>query len=250
MKKKSVKRISKLIVLTVLTFVINFSVRAQMITTYAGNGSSGWTVPGLISSNTKFELIDALAFDPTGNLYVSTSENKIFQISTGGVISVFAGTGLFPNSGDGGQATSAGIGRPRKIIFDAVGNCYFSTPTNHTIRKINTAGIISTIAGTGAAGYTGDGGLATAAQIAYPEWFRFDSSGNLFLVCGDNVNTQGSRVRRIDNATGIITTIAGTGVVGDNGNGGMATSAEIAAISLAIDPNDNIYIYPIFIMEE
>jgi uncharacterized repeat protein (TIGR01451 family) len=220
-----------------------FSIKAQMITTYAGNGIGGVTVPGPLSSTTKFQFIDALAIDPSGNLYVCTSENKVFKITPGGVLSLFAGTGAFPSSGDGGSATSAGIGRVTRIIFDPAGNAYLAPAGTHCIRKVNTSGIISTIAGTGVMGYGGDGGPATAAQLAYPSGLAFDAAGNLYISDGQTSGAQdGNRIRKIDMGTGIITTIAGTGVGGNTGNGGPATSANISTYAITIDPSDNLFI--------
>ncbi len=229
-----------------VTFLADFSARAQMISTYAGNGVNAQTVPGPLNANTSFSLVDALAMDAAGNLYVGSEENKIFQITPGGTISLFAGSGGFTAAGDGGPAVNASISRPRHMIFDAAGNLYFTASWangNHSVRMINTAGIISTIAGTGVMGFSGDGGQATAAQIAFPFGLAFDSNGDLYITEGfQGVGQEGNRIRKIDMGTGIITTIAGTGVGGDSGNGGLAINAQIWTNNIAIDPSDNIYI--------
>jgi len=216
---------------------------AQMITTYAGDGTEAVTVPGPLDANTSFQFVDALAFDPSGNLYVCTYENKVFQITPGGMVNLFAGTGSFPASGDGGLAVNAGIGRIVRIIFDPAGNAYLASAGTHRVRKVNTAGIISTVAGTGAMGYNGDGILATTAQLAYPSGLAMDAAGNLYITDGQSFAAQnGNRIRKIDMGTGMISTIAGTGVGGDTGNGGLATAAQIATYAITIDPSDNLFL--------
>lgn len=226
-----------------LPFIKENNANAQMISTYAGTGINGYTIPGALNASTSFSLIDALAMDPSGNIYVGSEENKIFKISTSGIISLYAGNGYFWASGDGGLATDAGISRPRKIIVDATGNLYFTTYNLSSIRKIDTAGIITTIAGTGVVGYSGDGGLATSALIGYPFGLAFDSSGNLYFSDGFlGAGQEGHYIRKIDMQTGIISTIAGNGNGGNAGNGGQAINAEIWANSIAIDPFDNLYI--------
>lgn len=243
MKNIFTKKIFIFKLFSCLTFLFfGLSSKAQMITTSAGSGVFGVTVPGPLSSNTKFQFIDALTFDPSGNLYVCTVENKVFKITPGGILSLFAGTGSFLTSGDGGLATSAGIGRVTRIIFDAAGNAYLAPASTHCVRKVNTSGIISTIAGTGAMGYNGTGGLATATQISFPSGLAFDSAGDLYISEGQQSGGQnGNRIRKITMGTGIITTIAGTGVGGNTGNGGLATSATIATYAITIDPSGNLY---------
>ncbi|WP_449489484.1 NHL domain-containing protein, partial [Winogradskyella pacifica] len=121
-------------------------------------------------------------------------------------------------SGDGGLATSAQLDGNCYMVFDDNGNLYIAEADNHIIRKIDNSGIITTIAGTGIAGSSGDGGLATSAQLNSPYGITFDTDGNLFFTEIFN-----HTIRKIDNS-GIITTIAGTGVAGYSGDGGLATS--------------------------
>ena len=144
------------------------------------------------------------------------------------VITTFAGTGSSVFSGDGGQATDAGIPDPSGGVFDRIGNFYFSDGIgSNRIRKVDMSGIITTVVGNGAAAYSGDGGQATAASINTPWAVTLDSIGNIYIADGSN-----SRIRKVDVATGIITTIAGDGTGAFRGDGGLATAAEIW------DPND------------
>lgn len=227
---------------TLLLALSTLFVKGQMITTVAGNGTHGITASGPISPSTMFQFIDEIEFDPSGNLYVCTNENKIFKITPGGVISVFAGNGGFPATGDGGLATAAGIGRVYKIVFDPAGNAYFTSPGTHRVRKINTSGIISTIAGNGVMGFAGDGGLATSANIAFPIGIALDATGNIYFVDGQASGAQsGKRIRKINAGTGIITTMAGTGTTGNTGDGGLATLADIDAFAMDINAG-NLYL--------
>jgi len=148
----------------------------------------------------------ALAFDAAGDLFISDRDNaRIRRIDANGIITTVAGTGRPGFSGDGGSATEARIDTPDAIVFDAAGNLYFSDANNNRVRMIDASGIISTIAGTGAAGYSGDGGPATQASLADPNGLAFDRDGNLYIADYDN-----GVIRKVD-TKGTITTVAGTG---------------------------------------
>lgn len=154
------------------------------------------------------------------------------------IISTYAGdapsAGTY--SGDGGAATSAGLRQPAGTAIDAAGNLYIADRDNHVIRKVNTAGIISTIAGNNTSGASGDGGAATSAQLSQPVGLNFDASGNMYIADYGN-----HRIRMI-NATGIISTVAGT-VSGYSGDGGAATSARLSyPTDVAFDAAGNMYI--------
>lgn len=152
-------------------------------------------------------------------------------------VSVITGTGGSGFSGDGGLATNATIGQTQGICVDGFGNLYISDVGNARIRKIDPSGIITTVAGSGVNGFSGDGGFATAAQLSC-YGVECDISGNLYI--GDWNN---NRVRKIEVATGIITTICGTGVAGSAGDGGLATAAQLnRPIDACVDLSGNIYI--------
>ena len=151
------------------------------------------------------------------------------------VLTSIAGTGSAAFLGDGLPATNAQINNPKAITLDGAGNVYFADYSNQRIRKIDASGIITSIAGTGTAGYTGDGSPATAANINYPWGIATDSTGNVYF-------STGTAVREI-NISGIISTVAGTGTAGYSGDGGAATLATLnGAAGIAIDGYGNIYI--------
>lgn len=156
------------------------------------------------------------------------------------VISTFAGNGHEGNNrnvGDGGQATQAQLTVPEGVVEDIAGNVYIADTLDYRIRKVTPAGIISTIAGTGVPGFSGDGGPATAARLSSPENPAIDGSGNIYFADSEN-----NRVRRIS-SSGIITTVAGTGNCGDFGGGGPAVKAELCSPSaVAVDSRGNLYI--------
>ena len=181
---------------------------------------------------------DAVA-DAAGNIYIAdTNNHRIRRVDTAGVITTIAGDGTGGYTGDGGPAAMARINTPLGLAFDASGNLYIADASNVAIRKIDTAGVITTVAGTpGSAGFSGDGGPATMAQIDNPHDLVFDSQGNLYIADANN-----HRVRRVD-ADGTITTVAGTGTAGFRGDGGVPTAAQLnSPRGLAVDSLDNLYI--------
>lgn len=153
------------------------------------------------------------------------------------IISTFAGNDTAGYSGEGGVATLAELNYPNSVVADAAGNVYISDATNNRIRKVNPSGIISTFAGTGVSGYSGDGGSATSAKLNNPNGITIDNSGNIYFA--DNANNV---IRKINNS-GVISTICGTETAGYSGDGGPALSAKLKNPSdLAIDASGNIYI--------
>ena len=158
-------------------------------------------------------------------------------------ISTIAGTTTSGFSGDGGAATSAQLNYPAGLAIDASGNIYFADQGNQRVRKITAStGIISTIAGTGTSGFSGDGGAATSAQINNPAAVAVDASGNIYI--SDQYN---QRIRKITASTGNISTIAGTGTYSYTGDGGAATSATFQnPAGIEIDGSGNIYIADLF----
>ena len=163
----------------------------------------------------------------------------VTSLSQGQIITSIIGNGTATNTGDGGSATSAGIYYPCGGVFDKYGNFYFAEGIGgFTVRKVSSSGIISTYAGTGFSGYSGDGGPATLAKMKNPQAVTVDTAGNLFIA--DEYDT---RIRRVDAITGMISTVAGTGVAGYNGDGIAATAAQLAGpIDLCFDRMGNLYI--------
>ncbi|HXD91717.1 MAG TPA: T9SS type A sorting domain-containing protein [Bacteroidia bacterium] len=233
----------KLITIIAFTFCINAN--AQIITTVAGNGTAGYNGDGGQATAAELYHTVAVAFDTKGNMYIVDQKNVIRKVNTSGIITTIAGNGTAGYSGDGGPATAATFNEPISIAIDSLGNIYVSDDQNNAIRMINTMGIISTIAGNGTAGYIGDGGQATAAEINSPNGIAFDAFGNLFIADGNN-----NRIRMI-NTAGIITTIAGNGTGTGNascttcygGDGGQATAAELNnPCAIVFDAKGNMYI--------
>ena len=222
--------------------------------TVVGNGS---VYDGLAATSASLYFPRGPALDSKGNLYITDEgNNRIREVdATTGIISTVAGTNVpCPQStqacGDGGPATSAGFYNPHSVNLDPTDTYMNIADTgNNKLRQVNTGtGIVSTIAGTGVAGFTGDGGPASAAEINSPRAPSYDSLGNLYFV-----DTSNHRIRKIDKTTGIITTVVGSGGFaahnqgcgngGYSGDGGPATSAMLQCpLGMAIDANDNIYI--------
>ncbi len=199
------------------------------------------TPDGIIS--TAFQMPNSgaptgLAVDSAGNLYIADQWNSlVLKVSPGGTVINLAGTGTAGFSGDGGPAASAQLNAPRGVAVDAGGNLYIADALNNRIRKVSSDGIITTLAGNGSLGYSGDGGLAVNAQLSGPRGLAVDGNGNLFIADFDN-NT----VRKIS-ASGIITTVAGNGVAGFSGDGFAATKAQLnGPWGVAVDHAGNLFI--------
>ena len=226
------------ILITVIVFVCCvFSARCQVISTIAGNGILGNSGDG--GPATAAELFPgAILFDTSGNYYVSDSYNNVIRrVSPTGIISTFAGTGAPTSTGDGGLALAASFNHPEGMAFDQSGNLYVVEWEGQRVRRISPSGIVSTVVGTGVAGYSGDGGAATNARISSPTSVCFDRNGNLLVADG---GCQG--IRKIS-PDGIISTIAGIGGAGYGGDGGPATAAVFHGVEgIAVDLSGNIYV--------
>jgi hypothetical protein len=167
--------------------------------------------------------------------------DAVYVIGSNGKLSTFAGGNGPGYSGDGGSARRAMLGPPDGVAVDKTGNVYFSDALDHVIRRVSATGIITTVAGNGTPGYSGDGGPATRSQLNQPTKLAADSSGNLFIIDSGN-----NRVREVT-PDGIIRTVAGNGVDGDNGDGGPATAASIDVADgpwtgLAVDATGDFFI--------
>jgi streptogramin lyase len=184
------------------------SARAQGVQTTAGTGVKGFSGDGGPAADAQLNNPYAVARGPDGYLYICDVDNqRIRRISPQGIISTFAGSGKKGYAGDGGPATAAELNEPYEMAWDAEGNLYFVERMNHVVRRVDArTSAISTVAGSGSAGFGGDGGPATNAQLNQPHSLTFDAQGNL-LVC-DIAN---HRIRKLDMASGTISTWAGTG---------------------------------------
>ncbi len=220
----------------------NYRVRridaAGNITTVAGTGAPGYSGDGGPASAASFALPQGVAADGAGNVYVTDVHNhRVRRIDAAGNITTVAGTGAPGYSGDGGPATAAQLNGPLYVAADAEGNVYVTDGHNHRVRRIDPGGVITTVAGTGGPGYAGDDSSAREAWLANPLGIALDAAGNLYVADSGN-----HRVRRID-PTGIITTVAGNGVGGYSGDGGLATAARIDnPFGVAADPEGNVYV--------
>lgn len=206
---------------------------------FAGTGVAGSGGDGGPAASAQLNNPFGLAQDPLGRVYVGTrGDNKIRMIDTAGVIHTFAGTGAAGYSGDGGAATSAAIRGINGLASDGKGNVFFSDTVDAVVRKIDITGKITTLAGTGAAGYSGDGGQASSAQLGNPGGISVDAMGNIY-VADSYVNS----VRKID-TNGVITTIAGgTTARGSSGDYGPATAATFGKIiGVSSDARGNVYV--------
>lgn len=223
----------------VLLLTCSFSfLKAQIITTVAGNGTQGYSGDGGLATNAELHYPSGVAVDGTGNLYIADGGNSVIRkVNTFGTITTIAGNGACGFGGDGGPATLSQLCNPAILSVDILGNIYFTDETNDRVRKINTSGVITTIGGTTSFGFSGDGGPAVSAQLYSPIGIAVDVRRNVF-VCDYN----NQRVRKID-TSGIINTIAGTGTQGFSGDGVPATISKLARpTGVTIDLHKNIYI--------
>lgn len=207
------------------------------ITTIAGNGTFG-AASGDGGPATSADIGQPfwMNYDSAGNLYfASVGECRIRKVNTSGIITTAAGTGTCGYNGDGILATAAELNLPRGVALDTAGNLYISDTLNHRVRKVNSSGMISTFAGTGQNGFSGDGGLATSAKVGNPRAVTV-SNGSLYIT-----NAGGSRVRFVNLSTNIINTYAGS-VFGYDGDGHSLLSSEFSLVGpVSFDSSGNPY---------
>jgi trimeric autotransporter adhesin len=208
----------------------------------AGNGyfsgaGGGYSGDGGQATAAELHAPTGVTVNGSGNIYISDAENyRVRKVNTSGIISTFAGGNHAGYSGDGGSATAAELQNPFGLVFDGAGNLYIADNGNNRIRKVNAAGVITTFAGNGIYGYSGDGGPATLAELTLPEGLAIDGGGNLYIA-----DYGGGHVRKV-NTNGIISTIAGGGTSG-LGDGGPATAAQLnGPDGVAVDGYGNVYI--------
>lgn len=228
---------NKITTFIAIAFCLNAN--AQIINTIAGTGIASYGGDFGLATSARISNPTSVVFDATGNVYIADyNNNRVRKIDALGVITTIAGTGLAGFSGDGGPATSAQLNLPAGLAINAAGNLYIADHANQRIRKINTSGIITTIAGMGMAGFSGDGGLAINAKINYPNGVAVDVSGNIYISDRNNNKV------RIINSLGIISTFAGNGLGGFSGDGGAAISAQLSSPNNAVsfDAVGNVYI--------
>jgi sugar lactone lactonase YvrE len=211
---------------------------AGAITTIAGNGVAGFSGDNGAAVSAQLSNPLGVAVGPTGTVYVADAgNNRVRAIDGGGRIVTVVGTGTAGFAGDGSAAASARLNAPSGIAVDAAGVLYIADAGNNRVRKVDASGVITTVAGSGVAGSSGDGASAIAAQLSGPLGVTIDAAGNLFIADEGN-----SRIRKV-NLAGIITTVAGNGVAGSTGDGGQAAQASLNhPRGVAVDNAGTIYI--------
>jgi len=214
---------------------------SMIITTIAGTGIVGFGGDGNLATEARLDYPTGVAVDSAGNVYIADQWNsRIRRVDTGGVITTIAGDGYGYYAGDDVPATETSLGYPFGVAVDSVGNTYIADLVNNRIRKVDTAGIITTVAGSESYDYSdfiGDGGPATQAILWSPLSIAVDGSNNIYIAdLGNN------RIRKVD-SSGVISTVAGNGAYGFSGDGGPATEAMLnEPCGVSIDGAGNIYI--------
>ena len=205
------------------------------ITTLAGNGVAGLSGDGEKATSASLHRPRGVAVDNTGRVYIADTKNHVIRIVSGGIISTIAGSAEQGFWGDNGAATSAALDTPTSVAVDAFLNVYIADSNNNRIRKLS-GGTITTFAGNGLAGFSGDGGPATAAAIAFPLGVAVDNSGAILIADSNN------HVIRQVNAAGIISTVTANGEQGFFGDNGLAVAASLDTPSSVLPLNGAIFV--------
>ena len=233
-----------LILVFLVSFVSSGLAQSSVITTYVG---PPLPLDGAMAMTQAIDQPSSVVPDGAGGFYVaSVSQNRVYRVAVDGALTSIAGNSSNGFSGDGGPAASAQLNGPRGVAVDVSGNLYIADTKNSRVRKVTADGVISTVAGKGTVGFSGDGGLATSAQLflappnsgyASSSGIAVDVAGNLYI--GD---TNNYRVRKVT-ADGVISTVAGNGTFGFSGDGGLAISAQLNLPSgVAVDAAGNLYV--------
>lgn len=235
---KTNKRTLQILMIGSLFLSLTSNAQNYTVNTIGGDGTIGSSGNNGLATLAELNSPTNVVADDSGNVFLVDNGNyEIRKISKAGTITTVAGTGTIGFSGDGGAATSAQINNVQGIALDATGNIYITDGFNCRIRKIATTGIITTIAGNGTFGFSGDGSAAISAEVNNPVGIGLDKAGNIYFCDAGN-----NRIRKIS-TSGTITTIAGNGTSGFSGDGNAATSAEIdGASQVAVDAAGNVYI--------
>lgn len=193
-----------------------------VIRTFAGNGSVGYAGDGGQATDAELNNMSGISADTTGNIYIADYGNsRIRKVNSGDTITTIAGNGIAGFAGDGAAATAAELNYPNGVTADGAGDLYIADSENNRVRKVNSGGIITTIAGNGFGGYAGDGGNATAAELFFPAAIYTDGNGNVYIADANN-----QCIRMVD-MSGKISIVAGDTTAGYSGDGGPATAAEL-----------------------
>jgi sugar lactone lactonase YvrE len=212
---------------------------AGVITTVAGNGIAGYSGDGGQATSAELDNPTGVAVGPGGVLYIADEANeRIREVHANGIITTAAGTGVTGFAGDGGPAGSAELNTPLSVATDSEGDLYIADASNWRVRKVDANGTITTVAGNGIAGFSGDGGQATSAEISLPRGVAVDPAGNVYIADLSNY-----RVRKVT-PDGRIGSIAGNGILGFSGDGGQALSAELGSVyGVATDAGGDVFVF-------
>jgi len=215
-----------------------FNCGRGMLWSAVGDGSKTYPGDGRQASDVGLDAAWGIAIDAADNVYVVDQDlHSVRKISPNGVVTTVAGTGVAGSSGDGGPATAARLNLPTRVAVSSNGTVYIADSGNHKIRRVSPGGTITTVAGTGISGFSGDGGAATSAKLNNPYDVAVTATA-LFIADRNN-----NRIRKVDLASGVITTAAGTGTSGFSGDEGQATAARMAdPRSVTVDADGNLYI--------
>src|ERR1035438_2083967 len=227
----------RLLAITFLALGMSWLAMGQSytISTVVGNGTQGFSGDSGPSRNAQLDIPRGVAVDSAGNLYIADSQDNRIRKVSNGIITTVAGNGGPGFTGDNYPATTTELYSPSGVAVDSAGNIYIADTSNFRIRRVLN-GVITTAAGNGTQGFSGDNGLATSARLYDPCSVAVDFSGDLYIADGNS-----NRIRKVSN--GVITTVAGSGVAGFSGENGPATCAQLAgAWGVTLDSAGNLYI--------